>query len=139
VAVTAGHAVLVLSQYVEERYASELLSADTQAIGYLLKECVADVATSSTPSTGRTAARCSTRRSSARCGPPPLRPARSLYAAREVLALMAEGRSNAGIAQALVVPKVQSRSTSRRSSAASAWPRPTPSTAVLAVLTGCRA
>jgi DNA-binding NarL/FixJ family response regulator len=37
-------AVLVLSQYVEERYASELLSADTQAIGYLLKERVADAA-----------------------------------------------------------------------------------------------
>ena len=39
-----GTPVLVLSQYVEERYASELLSADTEAVGYLLKERVADVA-----------------------------------------------------------------------------------------------
>ena len=36
--------VLVLSQYVEERYASDLLSDDTEAVGYLLKERVADVA-----------------------------------------------------------------------------------------------
>ena len=36
--------MLVLSQYVEERYASELLSADAEAVGYLLKERVADVA-----------------------------------------------------------------------------------------------
>jgi DNA-binding NarL/FixJ family response regulator len=37
-------ALLVLSQFVEERYASELLAADTRAIGYLLKDRVADVA-----------------------------------------------------------------------------------------------
>lgn len=35
--------VLVLSQYVEERYASELLSSEGGAIGYLLKDRVADV------------------------------------------------------------------------------------------------
>src|SRR4051794_25381063 len=29
--------ILVLSQYVEERYATDLLAADTQGIGYLLK------------------------------------------------------------------------------------------------------
>ncbi|GLJ60783.1 DNA-binding response regulator [Microbacterium barkeri] len=36
--------VLVLSQYVEERYASELITAQGGAVGYLLKDRVADVA-----------------------------------------------------------------------------------------------
>lgn len=35
--------VLVLSQYVEERYASELIGSNARAVGYLLKERVADV------------------------------------------------------------------------------------------------
>src|SRR5947209_182354 len=35
--------VLVLSQYVEERYASELLAGSTRGVGYLLKDRVADV------------------------------------------------------------------------------------------------
>ncbi|ANS66736.1 two-component system response regulator [Streptomyces lincolnensis] len=38
-----GTAVLLLSQYVEERYAADLLSAHTSGIGYLLKQRVADV------------------------------------------------------------------------------------------------
>jgi DNA-binding NarL/FixJ family response regulator len=36
--------VLVLSQYVEQRYALELLGGDTRGVGYLLKDRVADVA-----------------------------------------------------------------------------------------------
>lgn len=36
-------AILILSQHVEERYASELLSGGTQGVGYLLKDRVADV------------------------------------------------------------------------------------------------
>lgn len=36
--------LLVLSQYVEERYASELIATQTTALGYLLKDRVADVA-----------------------------------------------------------------------------------------------
>ena len=36
-------AVLVLSQYVEERYAGELLEGDVSSIGYLLKDRVIDV------------------------------------------------------------------------------------------------
>src|SRR4051812_2193010 len=36
-------AVLVLSQYVEERYAADLLSARTSGVGYLLKDRVAQV------------------------------------------------------------------------------------------------
>jgi DNA-binding NarL/FixJ family response regulator len=38
-----GVAVLVLSQYVEERYATDLLSERTSAVGYLLKDRVAQV------------------------------------------------------------------------------------------------
>ncbi len=40
-------AVLILSQYVEERYAAELLSGSTRAIGYLLKDRVALVVSES--------------------------------------------------------------------------------------------
>ncbi len=36
-------AVLVLSHYVEERYAAELITADTRGFGYLLKDRVADI------------------------------------------------------------------------------------------------
>ncbi len=37
-------AVLVLSQYVEERYASDLLGSETAGVGYLLKDRVVDIA-----------------------------------------------------------------------------------------------
>jgi DNA-binding NarL/FixJ family response regulator len=36
--------ILVLSQYVEERYATELLAVDSAGLGYLLKDRIADVA-----------------------------------------------------------------------------------------------
>ena len=39
-----GTRVLVLSQYVEERYATELIGGGAEGVGYLLKERVADVA-----------------------------------------------------------------------------------------------
>lgn len=35
--------VLVLSHYVDERYAAELIASDTRGFGYLLKDRVADV------------------------------------------------------------------------------------------------
>jgi DNA-binding NarL/FixJ family response regulator len=38
-----GTPILVLSQYVEERYATELIGGGAQGVGYLLKERVADV------------------------------------------------------------------------------------------------
>jgi len=38
-----GVAVLVLSHYVEERYAVDLVASDTRGVGYLLKDRVADV------------------------------------------------------------------------------------------------
>lgn len=36
-------AILILSQYVEERYATDLLSSGARGVGYLLKDRVADV------------------------------------------------------------------------------------------------
>lgn len=98
-------ALLVLSQFVEERYAAELLSSDTRAVGYLLKDRVADVAefieavrrvaaggTALDPEVVRQIFARS-RRSD------PL--ARLTAREREVLALMAEGRSNSAIATSL--------------------------------------
>jgi DNA-binding NarL/FixJ family response regulator len=98
--------ILVLSQYVEERYATELLSNDSQGVGYLLKERVADVAdfvdschrvaSGGTVLDPEVVGQLLARRSR---GPfDDLTPRE-----REVLALMAEGRSNVGIARELVV------------------------------------
>lgn len=100
-------AVMVFSQYVEERYATELLAGQTRGVGYLLKDRVADVdefidalhrvgegGTVLDPDVvAQLLAR--SRHSD------PL--ARLTAREREVLALMAEGRSNAAIAAALVV------------------------------------
>ncbi|WP_431044557.1 response regulator [Streptomyces sp. P1-3] len=99
-------AVLLLSQYVEERYAADLLSANTSGIGYLLKQRVADVeefigalhrvAGGGTALDPQVVAQLLVRRHS-----DPLD--RLTARERDVLKLMAEGRSNAGIAEALVV------------------------------------
>jgi DNA-binding NarL/FixJ family response regulator len=99
--------VLVLSHYVEERYASELLAGDVRGLGYLLKDRVADVA--DFVSSARTVATGGTVLDPEVVGQlfararqqDPL--ARLTAREREVLALMAEGRSNAAIADALVV------------------------------------
>ncbi|WP_308296806.1 response regulator transcription factor [Streptomyces sp. ISL-44] len=102
-------AVLLLSQYVEERYAADLLATRSGAgIGYLLKQRVADVeefvdalrrvAAGGTALDPQVVAQLLLRRGG---GPDPLE--RLTPREREVLALMAEGRSNAGIAAELVV------------------------------------
>jgi len=97
-------AVLVLSQYVEQTYASELLADGRGGLGYLLKERVADtrdfVDAVRRVATGGTALDPEVvRQLVARRGPlSDLTPRE-----REVLELMAEGRSNAAIAGALVV------------------------------------
>jgi DNA-binding NarL/FixJ family response regulator len=101
-----GTPVLVLSQYVEERYATELLSGDSNGVGYLLKQRVADVrdfldalervAGGGTALDPEVVAQLLAR---ARRHPHDELTPRE----REVLALMAEGLSNAGIAQRLVV------------------------------------
>ena len=96
--------MLVLSQYVEHAYASELLADGDGAVGYLLKERVGDVrdfldAVRRVAEGGTALDPEVVRQLVARRGPLDVLSAREL----EVLALMAEGRSNAGIAEALVV------------------------------------
>ena len=99
--------ILVLSQYVEEQYATELLAVDTSGLGYLLKDRIADVAdflvdvrrvgaggTALDPEVvAQLLARSSRGSVLDRLSP----------REREVLSLMAEGRSNQAIAEALVV------------------------------------
>jgi DNA-binding NarL/FixJ family response regulator len=99
-------AVLVLSQYVEERYATDLLSVDTAGVGYLLKDRVAHVndfldalrrvAAGGTALDPEVVAQLILRR---RNDPMDRLTPREA----EVLRLMAEGRSNTGIAEELKV------------------------------------
>jgi DNA-binding NarL/FixJ family response regulator len=102
-----GTAVLVLSQYVDEAYALDLLSESTASTGYLLKDRIADV-DSFTDAVRRVANGGSAldhevvalllgrrRRESPLAVLTPRE--------REVLALMAEGRTNAAMAGALGV------------------------------------
>jgi DNA-binding NarL/FixJ family response regulator len=98
-------ALLVLSQFVEERYATELLAGDTRAVGYLLKDRVADVAEFTDVlhrvASGGTALDPEVVRQllarSRRVDPLGQLSDRE----REVLALMAEGLSNSAIAKVL--------------------------------------
>jgi DNA-binding NarL/FixJ family response regulator len=99
--------VLVLSQYVEQLYARELLAGGSGGIGYLLKDRVMDgtqfadavrrVATGGTAMDPEVVARllASNAADSAIAALSPRE--------REVLSLMAEGRSNLAIAQQLVI------------------------------------
>nr|WP_221379618.1 response regulator transcription factor [Actinoplanes polyasparticus] len=99
-----GVGVLVFSQYVETRYARRLLADRPSGVGYLLKERVADVAdfvdALTRVASGGTALDPEVVRHLMRAGQPT---AGLTPREREVLALMAEGRSNAGIAAALVI------------------------------------
>lgn len=99
--------ILVLSQYVEERYATELLSDDTAALGYLLKDRIADISeflgavrrvgeggTALDPEVvAQLLARARRQDPLERLSP----------REREVLGLMAEGRANPAIARQLVI------------------------------------
>ena len=99
--------VLVLSQYVEERYASELITGQAAAFGYLLKDRVADIrdflqaleriGAGATVLDPEVVAQLLTRRARDE------RMARLTERERTVLALIAEGRSNQAIAQTLFV------------------------------------
>ncbi|MGC0315256.1 response regulator transcription factor [Kitasatospora acidiphila] len=99
--------VLVLSQHVEQQYAAELLASSTRGVGYLLKDRVAEVrefvdavrrvaegGTALDPDVVQQLFSRS-RRGDVLAGLTPRE--------REVLALMAEGRSNAAIGKQLVV------------------------------------
>lgn len=102
-----GLAILMFSQYIETRYAEELLGNDAAGIGYLLKDRVADVSqfvealmrvasggTALDPEVVTQLMGSSRRRDSI-----------SALTARErdVLSLMAEGRTNTAIADSLCV------------------------------------
>jgi DNA-binding NarL/FixJ family response regulator len=102
-----GVGVLVLSQYLESRYATRLLRDHPEALGYLLKERVSDI------SVLKDAIQ---RIAEGECVLDPTIVARLLNRSRrpgpldeltererQVLALIAEGRSNHGIAEALVL------------------------------------
>ncbi|MFD0889935.1 DNA-binding response regulator, partial [Streptosporangium algeriense] len=98
--------VLVLSQYVEQTYASELLdSGDGTGVGYLLKDRVGDVEEFVDAlygvASGGTVVDPEVVRQLLRRRRDPL--GRLSPREREVLALMAEGRSNAAIARSLVI------------------------------------
>lgn len=100
-------AVLVLSQYVEENYATELVAGRSHGVGYLLKDRVADVGdfvealrrvasggTALDPEVvGQLLSRARRRDPLGRLTP----------RETEVLQLMAEGRTNTAIAAALVI------------------------------------
>jgi DNA-binding NarL/FixJ family response regulator len=99
-------AVLVLSQYVEERYATELLAGDTRGVGYLLKDRVADVDefVAALRRVGNGGAALDPDVVSQLLLRARRRPMDALTPReQEVLKLMAEGRSNGAIAAALVV------------------------------------
>jgi DNA-binding NarL/FixJ family response regulator len=99
-------AILVVSQYVELTYATELLSDGRGGVGYVLKDRIMDVAefvdavrrvaAGGTALDPEVVAQLFSRQSS---GPLEGLTPREV----EVLGLMAEGRSNAGIAEALVL------------------------------------
>ena len=100
-------ALLLLSQFVEERYATELIAGDTRALGYLLKDRVADVeeflgavhrvADGGTALDPEVVRQLLARSRQAN----PL--AQLTPKERDVLDFMAQGRSNAAIADTLVV------------------------------------
>ena len=99
--------VLVLSQFLEDRYAMDLVADSAEGVGYLLKENISDlsmfteavrrVASGGSALDPNVVARLVGRKRKA--GPLDNLTPRE----RDVLALVAEGRSNAGVAQELVV------------------------------------
>jgi DNA-binding NarL/FixJ family response regulator len=104
--------VLVFSQYVETRYATRLLADRPTGVGYLLKDRVADVAdfvdALTRVAAGGIALDPEVVGHLMRAGQGGLAESGAGVASltpreREVLSLMAEGRSNAGIAAALVI------------------------------------
>ena len=116
-AVVPGLPVLVLSQYVEQLYARELLADRSGGVGYLLKDrvfnvgqfvdAVRQVAAGGTAMDPEVVGQLLSRRSAADEPIGTLTPRE-----REVLALMAEGRSNAAIgARMFITEKAVSKHT----------------------------
>jgi DNA-binding NarL/FixJ family response regulator len=102
-----GLPILILSQYVEQTYATELLAAGGGGVGYLLKDRVADVR-EFVESVKRVAAggmaldpEAVSRLVAGQADDGPLR--QLTEREREVLSLVAEGRTNAGIGAELAI------------------------------------
>jgi CheY-like chemotaxis protein len=124
--------ILILSQYVEERYAGELLATGSAGVGYLLKDRVADVrdflaaleqvAAGGTVLDPEVVSQLLVRRRST-----PLDELTDRE--REVLSLMAQGAPTAPSRRRSSSPRAPSRSTSETSSPSSACRTPTPTTA----------
>jgi DNA-binding NarL/FixJ family response regulator len=102
-----GTGVLLFSQYIETRFATRLLAAGSAGVGYLLKDRVANTAEFTEALTrvaaGGTALDPEVVTQLAGAGQRTAEIESLTAREREVLALMAEGRSNAAIAQTLVV------------------------------------
>jgi DNA-binding NarL/FixJ family response regulator len=102
-----GTGVLVLSAYVEERYAMDLIAEGAQGVGYLLKDRVADVSrfTEAVRRVGEGGSALDPEVVAQLLGrarrDDPLQ--EITRRERDVLGLMAEGRSNHAIAEALVI------------------------------------
>jgi DNA-binding NarL/FixJ family response regulator len=135
--------VLVLSQYYEERYALDLIGERPEGVGYLLKERVGDVdafmeavarvAAGGSALDPEVVGRMLGRRRSG--DPIDLLTPRE----RDVLAAMAEGKSNEGIAEALVVTQAAvEKHVTRIFSKLDIGGAPTEHRRVLAVLTYLR-
>ena len=140
-----GLPILVLSQYVEQLYAAELLSDGAGAIGYLLKDRVGDVA-EFVESVRRVASGGTVMDpeviaalvASKHRPDSPL--ARLTPRELEVLSLMAEGRSNQAIAARMTITeKAVSKHTNNIFSKLDLWPDEEDNRRVLAVLTYLRA
>ncbi len=99
--------VLVLSQYIETRYVAQVLETNAAGVGYLLKDRVADVAdfvdALTRVASGGTALDPEVVSQLLRSDRHADGVASLTPREREVLSLMAEGRSNAGIGTALTI------------------------------------
>ena len=132
-ATAPGVGLMVLSQYVEAHHALRLMTQFEGGVGYLLKDRVSDLAAFGTDvrkvARGETVldpelvARLVARRRE--------RDPLDALTEREraVLALMAQGLSNAAVAGTCTWPSRRSRPTSRPSSTSSAWPSTNANTA----------
>jgi DNA-binding NarL/FixJ family response regulator len=102
-----GVGVLVLSQHADERYALDLIGESAEGVGYLLKDRVADFAAfaDAVRRVAEGGSALDPKVLAALLEGPPAEDALAVLTQREreVLALLAEGRTNRGIAERMVI------------------------------------